>query len=101
MKANGGALDSVIFAVKTDNQADLDYLDELLKERSCYSKFMTPKQSENTNIHTRSVAPEVNKFQHDWWSSRWGNFDGWGSSWGAVSEPDSIYIKMDDDIVSS
>lgn len=42
----------------------------------------------------------VHKLQLDWWSDTWGKFDGWVSSWGAVSEPDTIYIKIDDDIVS-
>ena len=71
MKDNGGLLDEVIFAVRTDIEEDLTYLEELLQTSPRYSKHVAKKE-------------------YEWWVG----------SWEAVDEPDSIYIKIDDDIVS-
>jgi len=70
LKDNGGLLDEVIFAVRTDIGEDLDYLEELLHTSPRYSKHVAKKE-------------------YEWWVG----------SWEAVDEPDSIYIKIDDDIV--
>jgi hypothetical protein len=70
LKDNGGLLDEVIFAVRTDIEEDLVYLEELLQTSPRYSK------------HVAKKAYEL-----------------WVGSWEAVNEPDSIYIKIDDDIV--
>jgi hypothetical protein len=67
---NGGFLDEIVFAVKTDNKEDLAYLDELLAANPAYSKHV----------------PE-------------GNYKSWVGSWQVV-KPKNIYIKIDDDIVS-
>jgi hypothetical protein len=68
---NGGLLDEVIFAVKTENKEDLAYLDELVPTAHQYSRH--------------DPSPE-----YTWW-------DG---SWEPVKDPDAIYIKIDDDVVS-
>jgi hypothetical protein len=71
MKENGGMLDEVIFAVKTDNQEDIAYLDELVAKRP-YTKFVSEKD--------------------------YGN-GGWDESW-EPCKAEHIYVKIDDDVVS-
>lgn len=70
LKANGGLLDEVIFTVNTDNNGDLAYLEELLKSSPYYRKF-------------------VKSVEHE----------GWAGQWQAVNETDTIYVKIDDDVV--
>jgi len=70
LKANGGMLDEVIFALNTDNKEDLAYLeDELLPSSPHYRKFKAPERK------------------------------GWVGQWQAVDQRDAIYIKLDDDVV--
>jgi len=70
LKENGGLLDEVIFTVGTDNKDDLAYLEELLLTSPSYRKF------EHSDRH-----------------------DGWMGQWEAVELRDSVYIKIDDDVV--
>lgn len=71
LKENGGILDEVIFAVRTETPEDLEYLEILLASNPQYTK------------HHASKA-----------------YASWIGSWEAVTERDSIYIKIDDDTVS-
>ena len=41
LKINGGVLDHIVFAVKTENKEDLDYLDSLLSQNKTYLKRIT------------------------------------------------------------
>ncbi|KIM94354.1 hypothetical protein OIDMADRAFT_172663 [Oidiodendron maius Zn] len=70
LKDNGGLLDEVVFAVNTDDKRDLAYLEELLATHPNYSKYI------------------INKHYHPW-----------VGSWEAVSVPDNLYIKIDDDVI--
>jgi hypothetical protein len=70
LKVNGGILDEVIFALNTENPEDLAYLDELVASTPGYK------------IHAAT--------QHE-------AFNG---AWESVTDPDAIYIKIDDDVVS-
>jgi hypothetical protein len=70
LKSNGGMLDGVIFVPRTSIQEDLDYLEELLPTEPAYSRF----EPDDT----------------------YGWFPG---MWAAVKEPDTIYVKIDDDVV--
>jgi hypothetical protein len=72
MKDNGGILDEVIFAINTNNQDDLAYLEELLVTHPGYSKHVAE-----------------------------GEYDPrfWFSNWEAVSDPEAVYVKIDDDVV--
>jgi hypothetical protein len=72
LKDNGGLLDEVIFAVRTEIPEDLEYLDILLQSHPHYRK----------HVETQS---------YDWYIG----------SWEAVNEENSIYIKIDDDTVRS
>jgi hypothetical protein len=69
---NGGLLDEVIFAVNTENQDDLAYLDELVAANPKYRTY----EAHNEN------------YEHG----------GWQGTWSAV-EHGNIYIKIDDDVV--
>lgn len=71
LRDNGGLLDQVIFAVNTNNQDDLAYLDDLVALNPHYSKYVPDK------LHKKYVG-----------------------QWAAVSEAESIYVKIDDDVVS-
>lgn len=64
-------LDEVIFAINTKKEADLAYLDELVASNPHYS--------------THRAQPK-----YDWWIG----------CWEAVQDPDAIYFKIDDDVVS-
>ncbi|KAF2973327.1 hypothetical protein GQX73_g354 [Xylaria multiplex] len=99
LRGRGGLLDAVTFTVKTDSKTDLDYLEELLRDRPCYSKFCPAEKTHDGRPPQPLAQTGIEKLQLDWWSNSWGKFDGWVSSWGAVSEPETIYIKIDDDIV--
>lgn len=70
LKANGGLLDEIIFVVHTDIQEDLDYLETLVPRRPEYSKY------------------EVQ-----------GTYRWLAGSWEPVTDPDAIYIKIDDDVI--
>lgn len=70
LKANGGLLDEIIFVVHTDIQEDLDYLETLVPRRPEYSKY------------------EVQ-----------GTYRWLAGSWEPVTDPDAIYVKIDDDVV--
>lgn len=92
MRVNGGQLDEVIFAVKTQKQEDLDYLEELLLEHKEYSKHVA---STEYNIG----LDKYENLKLDWFGD--GMAPNWHDSWGAVSDPNTIYVKIDDDVVSS
>lgn len=62
----------MIFAINTDNEDDLAYLDDLVAANPQYSKHVPDKTK-----HDRFVG-----------------------LWAAVSEPESVYVKIDDDVVS-
>jgi hypothetical protein len=72
LKDNGGILDEVIFAINTDNEDDLAYLEKLLTTHPRYSKHVAQGQ----------------------YDQRW-----WFGNWEAVSDPNAIYVKIDDDVV--
>lgn len=72
MKDNGGLLEEVIFAVNTNNEEDLAYLEKLLPTHPRYKKH---EQSD------KSQGP-------------------WDGLWEAITEPDTVYVKVDDDVVS-
>lgn len=71
MRDNGGVLDRVIFTVRTEDPDDLAYLEELLESHSRYSKYIP--------------GPGYKRYV---------------GSWEAVRDPEAIYIKIDDDVVS-
>ena len=64
-------LDEVIFSVKTDKSHDLQYLDELVPTSKHYSR-----QGPSTK------------------------YESYTGSWEPANDPDAIYIKIDDDVVS-
>lgn len=70
LRANGGLLDEVIFVIHTDIQEDLDYLETLVPRRPEYSKY------------------EVK-----------GTYRWLAGSWEPVTDPDAIYVKIDDDVI--
>ncbi len=72
LKDNGGLLDEVIFAINTEKEDDLAYLEELVASHPRYTKHKATKE-------------------YDWYIG----------AWEAVSDPDAIYVKIDDDVVSS
>ena len=72
LRENGGLLDRVIFSVHTEDQDDLAYLDKLLRSNSRYSKHIP--------------GPGYKRYV---------------GSWEAVNNPEAIYIKIDDDVVSN
>jgi hypothetical protein len=46
LKVNGGVLDKIIFAVRTDKKSDLDYLDSIMKQnRSYFERVFLTKQN--------------------------------------------------------
>jgi len=71
LKSNGGILDEVIFAVKTEDKADLAFVDELVQYPG-YRKYVATQE-----------------------------YEGFSGSWECVNETDTIYVKVDDDVVSS
>ncbi|KAI1638642.1 hypothetical protein F4809DRAFT_239335 [Biscogniauxia mediterranea] len=68
---NGGYLDEVWFMIHTDNQDDLAYLDRLVARRERY-RIVNPGECQGSS---------------------------YGCIWDPVVEDDTIYIKIDDDIV--
>ncbi|KAI1496971.1 hypothetical protein F5X99DRAFT_424011 [Biscogniauxia marginata] len=68
---NGGYLDEVWFMLHTDNQEDLAYLDRLVSQRRRY-RIVNPGECQGSS---------------------------YGCIWDPVVEDDTIYIKIDDDIV--
>jgi hypothetical protein len=68
---NGGIMDEVIFAVHTDNQHDLEYLDQLVNSTAGYTKHQTEKE-------------------YEWLVGSWEKV-----------ERGNIYVKIDDDVVST
>jgi hypothetical protein len=70
---NGGILDEVIFAVNTNNEGDLKYLDELVALSPKYRKHVPTPDAEYAA-------------------------GSYGSAWEPV-EHGNIYIKIDDDVV--
>ncbi|KLJ05619.1 hypothetical protein EMPG_10896 [Blastomyces silverae] len=69
--ANGGWLDEVHWAANTENQADLDWLDTLVPTSPFYKRI--------------PVEPQGKKYAKIWDNT--------------VTDPDTLYIKIDDDIV--
>lgn len=62
--SNGGFLDEVHRAVNTENQEDLDYLDELVKTAGSYKKIIVPEFGYNS-IWEHPVEPEHMYIQID------------------------------------
>ncbi|KAI0970167.1 hypothetical protein F4678DRAFT_148884 [Xylaria arbuscula] len=71
LAVNGGYLDEIWFMVHTDIEDDLAYLEELVKQREQY-KIVTPGECQGFN---------------------------YACMWDPVTEDDTIYVKIDDDIV--
>ena len=71
LKDNGGLLDEVIFAVNTEKVDDLAYLEELVASNPRYTKHVATKE-------------------YDWYIG----------AWEAVQDPNALYVKVDDDVVS-
>lgn len=70
LAANGGYLDDVRFMVHTDKEEDLQYLKTLLSRRKKHYHILEP-----------------------------GMCSGYGCIWDSVVEDDTIYVKIDDDII--
>ncbi|KAJ9662742.1 hypothetical protein H2198_001191 [Neophaeococcomyces mojaviensis] len=70
----GGWLDEVHFVRNTNNETDLAYLDELLATHSRY-KMLNLKNNASTD-----------------------NIDRYRDAWGLINR-DTIYVKIDDDVV--
>ena len=68
--SNGGYLDEVLFMENTDNQEDLAWLDELMANEPLYKKLKVGGGGAFDNI------------------------------WAHATANDTVYIKIDDDIVS-
>lgn len=75
LKENGGALDEVVFLARTDNADDLQYLDELIHTSPGYSRRNLTEYNDRASKVT------------------------YGQAWDVV-ERGTMYIKIDDDIVS-
>jgi hypothetical protein len=71
LKKNGGLLDEVIFVVRTEEKEDLDWLEDLLR--------ISPEYTTYKPAHGRNGA--------------------YADSWNLVQNK-TIYIKIDDDVVS-
>ena len=69
MKDNGGILDEVIFAAGTDVKEDLEYLDTVIP------------------LHPNYIRGNDTHSGHRWWA------------WEYMNERESIYVKIDDDVV--
>ena len=76
LKANGGPLDEVIFLARTDNVDDLMYLDTLVETSLGYSRRNLTEDNHEASKVT------------------------YGQTWDVV-ERGTLYIKIDDDIVSA
>ena len=75
--ANNGWLDEVHFLARTQNQEDLEWLDDLV-------------QRDNLGEAGYKIIP-VNATAPDWrFQSLWQHY---------AAEPDTIYVKIDDDVV--
>ncbi|QSS50170.1 hypothetical protein I7I53_10757 [Histoplasma capsulatum var. duboisii H88] len=68
---NGGWIDEVLWAPNTENQGDLNWLDKLVPTSPLYRKI--------------SIDAQKKGYSKIWDST--------------VTEPDTLYIKMDDDII--
>jgi hypothetical protein len=62
----------VIFAINTKKEDDLAYLEELVASNPRYKKHAATRE-------------------YDWYIG----------AWEAVTDPNAIYVKIDDDVVSS
>lgn len=72
LKDNGGLFDEVIFTINTNIKEDLDYLDnELLPSSSRYRKYTAEGELGGS----------------------------WLGQWSAVNERETIYVKIDDDVL--
>jgi hypothetical protein len=71
LKVNGGLLDEVIWTVNTEKVDDLAYLEDLVASSPHYRKYTATKQ-------------------YEWWLG----------AWEAVDDPSTVYLKIDDDVVS-
>ena len=68
----GGYLDEIHFMLNTQEQMDREWLDELIKTEPLYKKFDTGESGGHYN-----------------------------SIWDHAKDPDTMYIKIDDDVVRS
>ncbi|KKZ65826.1 hypothetical protein EMCG_01211 [[Emmonsia] crescens] len=68
---NGGWIDEVHWAPNTENQADLDWLDRLVPTSPLYKKI--------------PIEPQTKRYSKIWDST--------------ITDPDTLYIKIDDDII--
>ncbi|KAI1077179.1 hypothetical protein F5B20DRAFT_572465 [Whalleya microplaca] len=71
LAANGGYVDEVRFMVHTENEEDLEYLDGLVKQRKYYS-----------TVQARVCDDGM-----------------YGCVWDSAVEDETIYVKIDDDII--
>ncbi|KAI8629069.1 hypothetical protein F5Y19DRAFT_88816 [Xylariaceae sp. FL1651] len=72
LAVNGGFLDEIWFMVHTDNKEDLAYLDELIAQRKEHYRIVKPGECKGGN---------------------------YACMWDPVVEDNTIYVKIDDDIV--
>ncbi|KAI1141944.1 hypothetical protein F5Y05DRAFT_369222 [Hypoxylon sp. FL0543] len=72
LAANGGYLDEIRFMVHTNKEEDLDYLRDLVSQREDYYRVVESGPCEGTSF---------------------------GCIWDSVVEDNTIYVKIDDDIV--
>ncbi|CAL8463666.1 g3200 [Coccomyxa elongata] len=75
LAANGGILDEVVFAVRTDDAEDLNFLETLLMR--------------HPQVYRRSHGPSIRPFD---------TAAHWQKSY-SITRNDHIYVKIDDDIV--
>lgn len=80
--SNGGMLDMVQFVVHTRNKADQRWLQNLVRRDHLEGQYQL--QLEDTD-------------RSGW--KQWGK--GFSQIWKNLTDPDTIYVKIDDDIVSS
>lgn len=73
LAVNGGYLDEVWFMVHTSIEEDLIYLDQLVDQRRPHYKIVIPGECQGLN---------------------------YACMWNPVVEEDTIYVKIDDDVVS-
>lgn len=77
---NGGLLDEVRFSVHTTSEADIVWLEDLVKEHALEEQYIL--------VHEAQTAREG-----------WVRWTGYDKIWSTMTDPDTIYLKIDDDIV--
>lgn len=80
LAVNGGILDEVRFVVHTKDEEDRRWLEELVQNHGLQDQYILQYESTDDNKWTL------------WHTFRY--------IWSTMTDPDTIYVKIDDDIVS-